>query len=136
MRACTVADGSTVTVVKTMMPFAPKRLQRSMMADAFGWIERTAVNVRTGTINTGRPVDTTSTGHFMSVIACLGNPNALAILYTSSISSTGPRNSGLGCVITTWVSTPSCAWSSTGKRPMLHSCMTRVIPSVTAINPS
>ena len=64
-------------------------------------MERTAVSVRTGTINTGNPVDTTSSGHFVSVIVCFGIPSAAATLYKSCASSMRSRNCGSGCVITT-----------------------------------
>ena len=83
----TLEKGSTVTVVKAVMPFAPNRPHKSTMAEGSGLMERTAVSVRTGTINTGNPVDTTSSGHFVSVIVCLGIPSAAATLYKSCVSS-------------------------------------------------
>ena len=59
IRAWTAVNDSTVTVVNTMIPLAPNRSQTAVIADASGMIERTAVRVRTGTINTGKPVETT-----------------------------------------------------------------------------
>ena len=47
---------------------APNRPHKSTMAEGSGLMERTAVKVRTGTIRAGNAVDTTSTGHLVSVI--------------------------------------------------------------------
>ena len=61
------------------------RVARSALVEAFGngildpegAIDRTAVRVRIGTIKTGKPVDTTWSGHLVSAITCFGKPRAL-----------------------------------------------------------
>lgn len=65
------------------------------MAATSGMICRTAVSVRTGTMMTGNPVETTRTGKRVPEITALVMPKARAIANNASGSSMTSRNCGL-----------------------------------------
>ncbi len=99
-------------------------------------MERTAVNVRTGTINTGNPVDTTSSGHLVSVIVCFGIPKRRRHLVQvfGVFDALEKLRLRLGHDDAHDLAVPH--QQIDGKHPMLHSCTTRVTGSGVAIMPS
>src|SRR5438094_726527 len=106
------------------------------MAATSGTIDLTAVSVRTGTIMTGNPVETISTGNLVPVICSLVSRRTVATSNRSLADSTAPRNCGFGCDMITRCVSPLCTYSSIGDTPMLHSYSTRVTGSFNGRMPS
>src|SRR3989449_10508619 len=78
IRVCTVDRSSTVTVVNSISPWALCCSQTLLSSAMLGLALDTAVRVRTGTIITGNPVETTYTGRAGSAVEGLGTDMAMA----------------------------------------------------------